>query len=872
MLAEIDRRLEDGRMTNREAADAAKAYIESLEDGEMRDLSNAMAKLSEMRDHERVTAALEFQMAEPLSDLLGQARASYDAIRKKVSLPGAEEWGARRAVLEPTAMWAWYRQNLGAHHDKILKSVLRYHGVDHRIVDRTEAWECEHMAGSRDAIRSTMQHLLHGDIPTLLKQHGVILDTNNYGHVLRLVDEGWYHMEAYKRGLEFVHEDANYQAAVRERAALRYKQGLEMMEKVFGKGNISTISKFNDALMKILNEKYTLPMFMAERRYGHAMTYRSDYVPVSMRGRWQDVNELIDRGVQLKKDNKSIAGTFNSATIRRSFHNSAELEIFMDMERARRAEKNLPILDVDINRSISTTMAYRKFLHNKTLINSRFLSDLKELLPMELLPFERVSMAEGIKLANRGFLDVGEVIPQMAGWRANERVIEYLKSYTKGGLPSGSELEHFGTTVTGMLMPYARVLKHWNVSLDLNHVKNITALGLIAGVDFGKVIRNIRNAQKAASAQGLHSKKMGRGTFERWASPFSPLADALESHPLYELGVRNGLIPYGGLEVGMPLDMQVDARMGRTPAWKMWFDGKSAPPNRLTFDLIDRAIRLALFEQYLDVGLSPREAAATANHFLLDYSMKWMNPNTRAAGYTMFPFLAWTVGNLKLHIPNMIHNPRWYALMSRFHRTMNQEFSGASDEDQAAVLASMFATPFYRYQPDLKESSPITRSPILTDNPILKPAIGTQPPLGGQQIVVQHALPHQAPMNLMFNVINALGKGDVLGAGEAGIRYAGNRMWFPYRVAMDAMMPGAKARNENKTLVERLVGKDYEPGLIQEHLSWGVGGMTEPAWREIGYPLLSGQFFNQGFRFPRETLANFFIRTRGLSTGMKVVD
>jgi hypothetical protein len=203
---------------------------------------------------------------------------------------------------------------------------------------------------------------------------------------------------------------------------------------------------------------------------------------------------------------------------------------------------------------------------------------------------------------------------------------------------------------------------------------------------------------------------------------------------------------------------------------------------------------------------------------------------------------------------------------------MNQEFSGASDEDQAAVLASMFATPFYRYQPDLKESSPITRSPILTDNPILKPAIGTQPPLGGQQIVVQHALPHQAPMNLMFNVVNALGKGDVLGAGEAGIRYAGNRMWFPYRVAMDAMMPGAKARNEDKTLAERLVGKDYEPGLIQEHLSWGVGGMTEPAWREIGYPLLSGQFFNQGFRFPRETLANFFIRTRGLSTGMKVVD
>ena len=116
----------------------------------------------------------------------------------------------------------------------------------------------------------------------------------------------------------------------------------------------------------------------------------------------------------------------------------------------------------------------------------------------------------------------------------------------------------------------------------------------------------------------------------------------------------------------------------------------------LLFDVIDRAVKTAMGMELMDMGLSPRQAAEITNYHLIDYAARAFIPEMRRKGYALMPFFAWTAGNALLHFPNILKNPRTYALqhtMAGWWNAQYAPFYGSGAEETPDILSHALAVP-----------------------------------------------------------------------------------------------------------------------------------------------------------------------------------
>jgi len=202
------------------------------------------------------------------------------------------------------------------------------------------------------------------------------------------------------------------------------------------------------------------------------------------------------------------------------------------------------------------------------------------------------------------------------------------------------------------------------------------------------------------------------------------------NHPLYDDAARAGVFPWAGIDHNKNIREVMDIRMGRpktgdlekpvkysstSPAKEMrlgkWtifrtpgvgadrilgFMTKMREPEYsrfFTWEFMDKNLRLAMYEQALEMGMSKTQSADFVRNALIDYQMSWMNARTKMYANAVFPFFSWWIGNLRLHLPNMIQEPRFYVIANHTANLANWYATGNYREDNPDGLTSAISLP-----------------------------------------------------------------------------------------------------------------------------------------------------------------------------------
>jgi len=241
------------------------------------------------------------------------------------------------------------------------------------------------------------------------------------------------------------------------------------------------------------------------------------------------------------------------------------------------------------------------------------------------------------------------LIPALEGHYISGDVYRYLKQY----FPN----YQIRNGVMQVISDYWNFVQKLTVQFNLIHLKNIFGLAYIAGVNPVGFFNTIYDATKEASKyEARHPGIMNYMT---------RVAQALEDSATHRMAVRSGLTHFRGSAQFRSVAENV--KLGRNPFWsagRIWDKGIAST---LVFDVLDRGVKITLFDQLLKQGIPPNMAANWVNYFLIDYSARNLNPNAKSFGYAAFPFFSWKVQNMLLHIPNMIQNPSKY-VMAQFMR------------------------------------------------------------------------------------------------------------------------------------------------------------------------------------------------------------
>jgi hypothetical protein len=176
--------------------------------------------------------------------------------------------------------------------------------------------------------------------------------------------------------------------------------------------------------------------------------------------------------------------------------------------------------------------------------------------------------------------------------------------------------------------------------------------------------------------------------------------------------------PYEGQPVFKVLEENMsprrfELRMGQDPGTPPLVQGQfplggelskqlhmTGPVNTFIFDIMDRAFRFGLYKQFKDAGLPGTMAAEFSNRHMIDYSLRFLSPDMRRLGHGLFTFFPWMVGNLMLHVPNMMENPRMYALEAAIRNWVNSNYNSYGNDPRrlSSALTYAYATPAWSYR------------------------------------------------------------------------------------------------------------------------------------------------------------------------------
>lgn len=557
-------------------------------------------------------------------------------------------------------------------------------------------------------------------------------------------------------------------------------------------------------------------MFKQESKKGMVGVSRREYLNYKLTGNGHDYDRWLDHMHEAENafdNNAALAVRTFGHGERRRFLDVAEVMAYIDkINLDRQAANKLP-LNLKPVYNISSLIGERYHNHLMGIANRKALYELAALLPEHVNIFSRTPKSGRWK-------DIGELIPSFKnqGWFVDNRMYDYLQTF----IPVANREK----TMWDMFAKFNQYITRLSTNFSLIHLKNQIALATLAEMDparFGKWVKYMwENRNMSSRFSG---------------SPIQRMKNAIESHPMYQEAISNGLTHFRGDASFRSTAENIAEAMNPSLTWWEKASGfrksqrtiaasPQGPFSAFVFDIVDRGMKMALYEEYRMKGLTPRAAANLANHKMIDYSARMLNPKFKQAGYTLFPFFSWHVGNALLHIPNILQNPRMYSLIKTAERFMNNAYS-----------------PYAGFPPDM--------IPTLLANAVASPDVDSH----GAQHFWRPELPGDAHLNLIKNVMkNPL---NPFTTSDEVARFVLTRSRYA-QIMRSAFSSSERKKLENQSVFETMFGDMDRPGYVDETL-WGlvpmkdfvrlgIEAMVNPdAWSDAKYIGLNMFMRNQGF-------------------------
>jgi len=698
----------------------------------------------------------------------------------------------------------------------IKRSVLHHAGIPTRLMEAMRNYD-DSMASSNDNAKAMYRDLVRTSAKDILtpKLGRAPTKTEVYHF-----GQGVGKKAQFEPALSHGYDPTNtHHQGILDTAKVHADMGNALLDSVFkgDKGKAQAAYDEFRALMKTHLDR----MYGIEFHHDMGHNYLPNYVPQLLKGPWY-AREAFYKA--LKHDqaadmvspltNQRFLGTksFGPGKMR-GLHNGAEVQYWLDYYKnhlnsdvrdlvggikpfthVEALAKNKALHGIvhtplngqaELESNIFAVMANRALLHHKGVAARTFIHELQETIPHFLLPLYKGAAKTARAMVDKKspFVDMGEIVPSMRGWAVDKHIGDYLKSFAGGDATGLETWNVLGRALVGI----AQWEKRFNTTFTLNHGKNVASEAAIAGVDLGAVWKNL----KLSFQRPLEGVKSGL----EHLSPMRPFVENLKSHPSYDMASRHGLFGSGRWESTSSLSDMIENEMHPTtikglhgnPLLSMMRRGVG-PWDHIIFDIFDKSNRLALFDQYTKLGLPPRSAADSANHFMVDYSMRWMNPKLKQSGYVLAPFFGWRISNMAIHMPYMLENPRMYAGWRHLAEWINEQYDGDPHPYHTGMMAHAVITPW-------TESG------------------------SGNQLWSFPNVPWQPVEDLRDAIIKNAGNPGVLH--DVG-SYVYNSLWQGLRDGIEMMGPSYQARRLYKsTWGQWLMGDGKNPGIAQkEFWAW----------------------------------------------------
>lgn len=787
-------KLLDDKLIDQSTVDGFETLLQNIGDDKVGDLLYSMANLAQTKLKTNVRARVMSAMAAPYKAALEKAEAMIrtthaDELRQIFNM-----YGRYQDHFTPHQIFDWAYQPGGIMDriDRLHEKTFRTMKFSPRAFETLQNSESKKiqadMLSEEYAREFSEKHVLPAaaridskyaaDVPL-----NVEAELNEaYGQIVSCRQSMAYDSPMWDKTIGNVN-GMKWSEYVRAKATREVEQGYERLNRLFGVTDGSRTKA--DQFLKIVNHeaKYR-EILKKESKAGMVGLGRVDYVNYKLIGNGHDYDNWLDymkEAEDLVRESGPLAVKTYGHGEQRRFLDVAEVMAYTDkINQERKIAGKLP-LNLQPVYNISALLGERYHNHLTGIVNRETLHELSALLPDHVRMFT-------FKPKSPNWKDVGELIPSMRGQDTyvNTRMFDYLQNF----VPPLKREKEFWDVFVG----FNQYLTRLSTNFSLVHLKNQIALAAIAGMEpelFGKWVKYMwdnRNMSQRIKA----------------FSPVERMRYAVESHPMYKEAVANGLTHFRGDVAFRTTAENVMETMN--PSLKWWEKtfgyrkgrGFSAPVqgpfSGLVFDVVDRGMKMALYEKFRMRGLTPRKAVELVNLHMIDYSARMLNPNVKRIGYALFPFFSWHVGNAMLHIPNILQNPRMYSMIKTAENFMNHAYSpyaGFPPDQVPAMLAHAVATPN-------------------TDR-------------NGYQEWIMPEIPGQAHLNLLSNVMKNPFNPFYVSNEVARFVITRSRIG---NLLYNAINPYERNKLRSQDIFSYMLGDADRPGYIDETM-WGLSGPKE---------------------------------------------
>lgn len=776
-------------------------------------------------EHSSLVGQVMDQITDPYATFMGKALEAGQKVHAEGFRRLQEDWGKMQAIHDPNAFGKAYLK-WAKQYDGLMGDIFNAAGFSPDIVEVLQRNEAAPQVASDRAVSEAQDFIASTLEPTIA---GIAGGKTLARQQLRDVFRGYVLVKHNEAAQAAVYDAPDKTKWVNIKAQENVAEGYRLLEGVFG--DRATADKAIAAINKDLRPQFDATYNKA-RDAGIPVQYREDYLPLLLNAKPADLSRFkkalldFETDAQVKATTPIVSDFLGSAQVRTS-DSMAELQWKIDQTK-RHVEKTTQgreTFNVDVMDDLAQVFTHHKYTTERAVLAKRIIAEMQTVMPEHTLFVKHVAEADKNAMLTNGWKDLGDLVPGMKDYLVRDQVYDLFKKFA----PEFTEPTAGISWALGLVGGWMRWLKKVNTTFDLMHLKNIAELALIPGVS---------PVEFAATLKGMWKNRprvSGVGTAqERAVTPLSAIAQGIEGDDFYRLAEENGLFSFKGHESMLPPHERIAAWMEpqRAQDWfrlqKMWSGLKNGngPFDVIQFDIVDRAAKLTLFKKYVGMGLTPRQAADATNRWLVDYSLRWMNPELKKWGYAFDPFFAWHFNNIMMHVPNAAVNPAKYALFDHFRRYITEETVGTD----------LYAAHYPEF---------LTEYALATE---------MENPRTGMREWVFPDAPWTAPIELIEGVAGDPAKTmqDPAMAGKRIVRFAANRMQPIFSAAL-----GLYSARENKVpfnLSRAWWGDENNPGLFRDVL-WG----PQPAFR-LGGALIDPEQWDKLGPIARRELINQFIR------------
>jgi hypothetical protein len=690
-----------GKAITPQQAMQAKDFLNRITDDHVGNLIDLTASLANETKHNSFVMRLQDRLNEPLSQFATRAHYAFENQHAAELRQLSDLFNHWKATLSGPMLARVVHRFIMPKVEAMQKSIFRYAGMPEDMVHTMRDLE-DGRAGINKVVGGQIDDYVRKDLgkidPLLLKSHARLDDVMNAAHDVIDSDSA---LRKWKTGGEMDLRDPSMGTTIRAAADTQRNKALDILKRHYNDEatSLAKVDEIKNALGAILDDR-----FAKERLAGTGINYRPDYMPTAYEGsryEWAKFRRrMAKENVERAMGTSKVISTFSPSAQTRFFDNTLEAQHALD-----EANKVGRPLKIKIRHNLLQVLGHRLELHEKAMLMRQMAARLQRISPEGILPIRFIRDAQGASkaavlptgksvglddLKAAGYEHLGDLVPTLRNWYAKKDLYDFMKTYA----PIDQSALEDEAGLLSHFLDLSRWFKRFNTTWTFYHVPNILYNAMVADVNPVNVMKNMKYAvDTVAKTPPLGS------VMDRVLTPGQRLAAAMHTHPMAK--EAPGLFTYSGRESVLPIADMIAERyhpnVGALDALKSvptHLRSGTGPFDHLIFGVLDDAVKLERYQAFRKAGLTPRQATDATLNALVDYSLRWMHPTTRRYGYTLFPFFAWHVSNTMFHLPNVLHNPRWYAIMNHFREALTEQYTGLPASMTPAALADAVATPY----------------------------------------------------------------------------------------------------------------------------------------------------------------------------------